>query len=186
MNISDLPEYKIWVSMRQRCNNPNERAYKHYGGRGIKVSEEWNDFDVFQRDMGERPKGTSIDRIDNDGNYCKENCKWSTKAQQSRNRRNNVQITYKGKTQVLKDWATEFGMTRQSLDLRLAKGMTMKECDEIPKRHFRTLYKGESATQASNRLGGRRETVTARLQSGWSLKEAFTIPIRGYTKHEKS
>ena len=77
-----------WVSMRGRCNNPNNANYHNYGGRGISVCPEWDDFDTFLRDMGERPSNRhSIDRIDNDGNYEPENCRWALQSTQMRNTR---------------------------------------------------------------------------------------------------
>ena len=82
--------YRIWVAMRTRCNNPNTAAYPKYGGRGIKVCPEWNDFSVFLRDMGEAPSGLSIDRIDNDGNYEKDNCRWATRLEQRLNQHKRV------------------------------------------------------------------------------------------------
>lgn len=82
------PLYRTWVSMRSRCNNPKVNNYHNYGGRGIKVCKEWQEsFVTFIKDMGERPRGYTLDRIDNDGNYCRENCKWSTKKEQALNRR---------------------------------------------------------------------------------------------------
>jgi hypothetical protein len=79
--------YRIWSSMLERCRTPQHRAYKHYGGRGIRVCEQWLIFENFLADMGERPPGRSLDRIDNDGNYEPSNCRWATQTEQVRNRR---------------------------------------------------------------------------------------------------
>jgi len=79
--------YNSWLGMRNRCSNPKNRLYKYYGGRGIVVCERWNSFDNFLADMGVRPDGLTLERINNDGNYEPNNCKWATMAEQNRNRR---------------------------------------------------------------------------------------------------
>lgn len=81
------PEYIVWKAMHQRCENPRSRDYPNYGGRGIAVCARWNDFAAFIADMGPRPAGLTIDRINNDGNYEPTNCRWTTRAQQNANKR---------------------------------------------------------------------------------------------------
>jgi hypothetical protein len=84
---SRLPEYSSWVQMWQRCTNAKDRGFKYYGGRGINVCERWKDFYAFLADMGRRPEGLSLDRVNNDGNYEPSNCRWATRSQQMKNRR---------------------------------------------------------------------------------------------------
>jgi len=86
-NASPTPTYVSWLSMRKRCLSPVNKDYPGWGGRGICIAPEWDDFSSFLADMGERPPGTSLDRIDNNGDYCKENCRWATAKQQGRNQR---------------------------------------------------------------------------------------------------
>lgn len=88
-------EYKVWEGMRQRCLNKNNHAYEHYGERGIKICERWrgaHGFKNFLEDMGDRPSGCSLDRIDVNGDYCKENCRWATTRSQACNKRNNRKV----------------------------------------------------------------------------------------------
>lgn len=96
--------------MKQRCLNPQNDAYKDYGGRGIKVCDRWLLFENFVEDMGIPPAGATIGRIDNDGPYSPENCHWETYAQQNINYRKNRLVTYKGSTKPLSVWCEELGL----------------------------------------------------------------------------
>jgi hypothetical protein len=121
--LSRTPEYRIWKNMRRRCNAATCQDFKNYGGRGIGISERWNDFKVFVDDMGKRPsKRHSIDRIDFNGDYCKENCRWATAGEQANNTRMNYRITIGGQTKNLSQWAREYRIGRTKLRYRLKHG----------------------------------------------------------------
>ena len=105
--------HDIWRSMRQRCLNKKNKAYKNYGGRGIKVCKEWESFEIFYKDMGERPEGMTLDRINNDGNYEKSNCRWATDAEQTNNTRANILLTFEGMTKNVAQWARFKGFNIQ-------------------------------------------------------------------------
>lgn len=114
---TDTKLYIIWRSMKSRCNNPKNISYKNYGGKGIKVCEDWNTYEQFRADMGLPPSDKhSLDRIDNSGNYCKENCKWATKKEQSNNRRSNTNyVNFHGKKITLGEFADIMKVDYKSL-----------------------------------------------------------------------
>lgn len=130
--MSHTPIYRTWCAMLQRCNNTNNPAYARYGGRGISVCQEWQDFEKFHADMGDCPEGMSLDRIDNDGDYCRENCRWATYRQQSNNTRGNVLIEYQGKELSLAQWARELGVSRNALAVRYRRGWPVSDILTIP------------------------------------------------------
>lgn len=123
--------YTIWQNMMKRCHTPTYRDYKYYGGRGIKVCDRWHVFEFFLEDMGERPKGLTIDRINNDGNYCKENCRWSTWRQQTRNNSRNVLITFNNQTMCLKDWCDFMGLKYSTVKERIRRNWLPEEALEL-------------------------------------------------------
>lgn len=122
------PEYRTWKSMKRRCNNPKDDNYHHYGGRGVKVCKRWNDsFESFLRDMGPRPKGTSLDRFpDKDGDYGPQNCRWATQKEQMNNVRSNIMIEYNGVSRSQSDWNKILGRGSGWITYHLKKGKTIK------------------------------------------------------------
>jgi hypothetical protein len=114
--------YGIWAAMRSRCELTTHHKYPIYGGRGIKVCDRWQAFENFLADMGERPHGTSIDRINNDGNYEPTNCRWATNRQQSRNQRVNVMVEMDGQVLCLIEWTEKLGIPYDRTLARIEKG----------------------------------------------------------------
>jgi len=127
-------EYKSWANMKQRCLNKHNSKYKDWGGRGIKVCKRWLKFENFYKDMGDKPfKSYSIDRIDNSKGYFKENCRWATKKEQARNKRNNKMITYKGETFCLKEWSEKLNIKYSILQNRLNDKWDIKKLFQQPR-----------------------------------------------------
>jgi len=120
-------EFNSWASMVARCVDPAHQAYRHYGGRGITVCAEWQSFSAFFKDMGLRPEGTSLDRIDNNGNYCAINCRWATKDEQDSNKRNTVFCTVNGVRKPVSYWAKKLGISHSALTYRLSLGMPVED-----------------------------------------------------------
>ncbi len=121
-------EYISWQSMISRCSNSNGDKYKNYGGRGITVSKEWREFKNFIRDMGNKPdKSYSLDRIDVNGNYCKENCRWATQKTQMNNTSCNRVLEYNGKTKTTAQWASETGIGHSTIWVRLKLGWSVED-----------------------------------------------------------
>lgn len=113
--------YNTWRGMKERCHNPNNNHWHIYGTKGITVCEKWQQFSGFLEDMGPRPKGMSLDRIDGNGNYEPGNCRWATPSQQSRNTERNIWLEWQGRRQTFKDWATELGLYERGLAYRIER-----------------------------------------------------------------
>lgn len=153
------PTYYSWAMMLKRCRTRTDPAYKSYGGRGIDFDPRWTSFEAFLSDMGERPEGTSIDRIDGSRGYWPDNCRWAGKLQQQRNIRTNRNIRYKDRVQCVRAWADEAGLPNFVFYNLIRKGMTDEEAvaamvetpDQVkPKRAWkRTLAKQASAQSSS-------------------------------------
>lgn len=128
--LSEIPEFKVWVDIRRRCNpkNANNPKYSLYAGRGIKVCNRWlNSFENFYEDMGDRPTPYhSIERKDNNGDYTPENCRWATDIEQANNRRSNILLTWNGKTQTITQWGNEVGINPSVLRDRYHCGWSVE------------------------------------------------------------
>lgn len=122
-NMTKTAEYQTWARVKSRCLNKNNQDYYLYGGRGIKICDEWaSSFEQFYKDMGDRPKDmTSIDRIESNGDYCKSNCRWANDEIQSRNKRNNVYFEFNGMRMCQSEWADFLGVSVSTLIERLSK-----------------------------------------------------------------
>jgi hypothetical protein len=131
--LADTLVHRVWIGMRSRCNNPNSREYANYGGRGIKVCERWDLFENFVADMGIRPDGYSIDRIDNNGNYEPSNCRWATTKQQLNNRRVNRVLELNGERKTMAEWADKLGVRWDLLRCRIDRyGWTIEKALTTP------------------------------------------------------
>ena len=133
--MTNSSEYKIWTDIKKRCSNKNNKGFKNYGGRGITVCKRWLSFENFFVDMGKRPSSKySIDRIDNDKGYSKENCRWATAKEQANNRRSNRLLTFDSKTQNIKQWAFEKRIRYATLYARIKKGWSTEKALTTPVR----------------------------------------------------
>lgn len=117
--------YRSWDSMRDRCLNASSKDYPNYGGRGITICPEWRSFERFLADMGERPLNMSLDREKNSEGYSRANCRWATRLQQQQNRRSCINITFRGRTRCLSDWARRRGLTKRALEGRMHAGWSV-------------------------------------------------------------
>lgn len=122
------PEHKTWSSMLNRCRNENDPSYINYGGRGISVCDRWQSFEQFYADMGVRPTGYTIERINVNGNYEPNNCVWADKETQANNKRNNHLVSFDGVTKTIAQWAKHYNIPAWKLSQRLMRdGVAFKE-----------------------------------------------------------
>jgi hypothetical protein len=162
--------------MRTRCRNPRSRRYNRYGGRGISICAEWDSFPVFREwalENGYRDD-LSIDRIDNDGDYKPENCRWATQKEQMRNSSINVVIDGK----CLAQWSEEIGVSYGAIQTRSYLGKS-REAILCPITHngIERLFQGLSLKQWSKKTGIKVETLRMRIWKGWSFESAINTPL---------
>ena len=193
--------YRVWSAMKRRCDCESDSRYDSYGGRGIKVCETWeNEYEAF-RDWAlangydrDAPYGVyTLDRIDVDGDYCPENCRWVDLKTQSSNKRSSHLVTYNGKTQTASQWADEYGMKRATLLFRLNSGKgTIEEAITKPanssnRRKYYTINgitKSQSEWGRDSGIG--MKNLWYRINQGWSIEDAITKPLRKWPERKKA
>lgn len=116
--------YICWEHMKARCNNPKDKRFHRYGGRGIKVCDRWNEYAAFAEDMGEPKAGQSIERISVDGNYEPGNCRWATKLEQANNTSKTIWVMFRGERASLSEWSRRIGLPYRTVWMRYAAGKT--------------------------------------------------------------
>jgi len=176
------PEYRSWGNMKNRCFNPNEKRYSDYGGRGITVCDRWkNSFENFLADMGLKPTPKhSLDRIDNDGDYQKDNCKWSTHVEQQNNRSSNRFITIEDVTLTITQWEKKMGFNKNIIWQRLEDGWSEYDAVMTPV-HVRLItIENDTWTiaQWTDEMGYGKTVIHNRLNRGWSEYRAVMTPIK--------
>ena len=181
--------YQCYKGLLYRCNNPKAKAYQRYGGRGIKICKRWlgaEGFWAFVEDMGERPEGKGLDRIDNDGGYNPDNCRWATLIQQARNKRNSRYVLFCGEYLNLVEAAKMAGIGKSTFWYRLKSGWDYSTNSVgIPpvgwsSRRVDVIYKGVEMNlkTACSLSKVNYSTVRARLKAGWDKTEALTKEAR--------
>ena len=179
---------RIYHNMKTRCCNPNYDKYKYYGGKGIKICEEWMNswyaFEDWAEENGYNDTLT-LDRIDPDGDYCPENCRWVTRKEQANNRSSNRMVEYNGERKSLQQWAEESGINSNTLSQRIDAGWSIHDALTKPVHtEFRKnpiTYNGITLPKAewSRRLGLSHRAVANRIDRGWTVEEALTTPPGG-------
>lgn len=137
------PTYIVWLGMRRRCLDKGDNAYYLYGARGITICERWGDYRNFYEDMGERPEGRTMDRIDNNGNYEPGNCRWATITEQNRNTRSNRFIAFAGETLTIRQWELRLGSSQGVIRPRLERGWALERALTQPLRKQKNNWKRE-------------------------------------------
>ena len=185
----------IYANMKKRCYDTKSEVYSYYGGRGIKICEEWNDRQIIHLpNGGNSSKGyqafkkwalengyqdnLTIDRIDPNGNYEPSNCRWVTMKVQSNNLRNNVRLTYKGRTQTIHEWCEELNLNFDRIRDRICrKGWGVAEAFETKENQRCTYltYNGKTQTirEWAKEIGIKENTLTYRIKYGWSIERAL-------------
>ena len=180
--MTKTPEYNSWQGMKNRCFNSNDKRYSDWGGRGISVCDRWLNFENFFADMGLKPSPDhSIDRIDNNGDYSAENCKWSTRVEQANNKSNNRFITIGCVTLNIMQWSKEMSFGNHVIRDRLKLGWSEYDAVMTPLETVRLItFRGETRTivEWERKMGYNEKVIKGRLRMGWSEEKAILTPMR--------
>lgn len=131
-NKSSNRTLRTWKAMKSRCLNENDKDYKNYGGRGITICDRWISFFNFLEDMGERPHGMTIDRIDTNGDYTPDNCRWATPKTQANNTRYNYYVEHNGEVKTVRQWSEQSAVEYKTLLYRISSGWNFEEAMKTP------------------------------------------------------
>lgn len=178
--------YQRWISMRARCKNEKTNSFKNYGGKGIKVCTEWEEsFEIFMKWSMENgfQEDLTLDRIDPNGNYCPENCRWISIKEQENNRTDNVRYQYKGRELTIPQLSEIYGINKQTLFWRVRKkGMSIAEAIETPidtSRKQKLSVKHPGLAEKCKNAGLKYQTVWQRIfLYGWSEEMALSTPVK--------
>lgn len=172
--------YQIWSNMKKRCENPKATFYDEYGGRGITFCEKWRTFEGFYEDMNEGyADELTLDRIDVNGDYTKENCRWVDVKTQMNNMRSNKRVEYEGETYTLSQFAEKFNLDYHLFRSRILRGFSLEKAME-PQWIGTMTYKGETKTvrEFAEEYGMSYRQLKKRLMWGWDVERALNQPIR--------
>lgn len=180
--VKKLSEYGIWNSMRQRCGNPKNKSFAHYGGRGIHVCESWQvSFAAFYSDMGARPSAThSLDRVDRNGPYAPKNCRWATPVEQANNHGRNTIIGIDGVEKTIADWSRETGVERHVISRRInaLDWNPERAATEAVGRQVAIGGRSQTVAQWCRELGIDSDAVYQRVKKlGWPFEKAISTPV---------
>lgn len=174
--MRNTPEYSSYCKAKERCNNPNDKRYKDYGGRGIEFR--FISFEQFITEVGKKPTAQhSIDRIDVNGHYEIGNVRWATHLEQAHNTRTNRPLTCNGRTQLLIDWARELGVHSATILERLKRGWSIEDA-LVPVRRITFQNQTLSRAEWERQLGFTKGAIFNRLKMGWSMEKILTTPLR--------
>lgn len=187
------PTYRSWYAMRSRCNNKKNAKYPTYGGAGVRVCDRWNDFRMFIEDMGTRPPGTTIDRIDGSKGYEPGNCRWATSKQQQRNIKTNVYIKINGVEKTAAEWAEISGLKKETVLQRYranwprdkilsVRPFTGNRIRKAPCSTLTALGQTKTYTEWGKKFGLKANTIRERIRRGTPPDVAVQAKANGFRR----